>query len=52
MPRHNNTDAGVPFELLDAHTSEYVLAAKTTISSDGKSVVPDLVFSETNALAS
>jgi hypothetical protein len=39
VPRKNNTDGGVPFEVLDAHTSEYVLAARTTVSSDGKSVV-------------
>lgn len=39
VPRENNTDGGIPFEVLDAQTGEYVLAAKTTVSSDGKSVL-------------
>ena len=32
------SDGGVPFELLNSHTGQYVLAAKTTVSADGKSV--------------
>ena len=39
VPRANNSDSGVPFEVLDAHTNEYVLAARTTVSSDGQSVI-------------
>eukprot|EP00729_Bicosta_minor_P016387 gene16387-1736_t len=39
VPRNNNTDSGVPFEVLDSRTNEYVLAAKTTVSPDGNSVV-------------
>ena len=45
-PRHTNklntsitSDGGVPFEVLDGKTGEYHLAAKTTVSSDGKSIV-------------
>ena len=56
VPRNTNkgnksitSDGGVPFELLDSHTGEFVLAAKTTISADGKSVVlvgpPGVAFS-------
>lgn len=33
------SDGGVPFEVLDSHTGQYVLAARTTVSSDGKTVV-------------
>ena len=39
VPRMNNSDSGVPFEVLDGHTLEYVLAARTTVGADGQSVV-------------
>jgi hypothetical protein len=39
VPRRNNTDGGVPFEVLDARTGEYILAAKTVVSADGKTVI-------------
>ena len=42
VPRRNNSDAGIPFEVLDAHTREYVLAAKTTVAADGQSVLLDV----------
>ena len=41
MPRNtrqNDTDAGVPFEVLDGRTLKYVLAARTTVGHDGQSV--------------
>ena len=45
-PRHTSkanqsvtSDGGVPFEVLDGRTGEYVLAAKTTVSSDGKGIL-------------
>ena len=36
VPRHKNNDQGVPFEVLV--DGVYVLAAKTTVAADGKSV--------------